>query len=330
MNRAIITGGGGFVGKAIIHILLQNGVDCYAIGRNEYPELTDIGVTCLKGDIADYSFVLQHLKDIDVVFHVAALAGIWGSWQNYFSTNVIGTRNIVKASLENDVEALVYTSTPSVVFNRDDIVNGDESLPYPNTFLCNYAKSKAMAEKEVLSVNQNDLKTCAIRPHLIWGPHDPHLIPRLIERGKKAQLKIVGDGKNLVDLTYIDNVAHAHMLAADNLVTEGSASGEAFFVSQERPVAMWDWINDLFVQLGIQKVEKKVSLKSALAAGAILEGVHKLILPDKEPKMTRFLAEQLAKSHYFSHDKAKQILGYEPLVSLEEGMEKLLRWLKTL
>ncbi len=329
MNRALITGGGGFVGTAIIKHLLKEKVDCTALGRSRYPELEDIGVTCVQGDISDRSLILNQLQGYDTVFHVAALAGIWGNWETYYRTNVLGTQNIIAACMENRVKTLVYTSTPSVVFNSTDIINGDESLPYPQKFLCNYARSKVAAEKEVLSVNQHELKTCAIRPHLIWGPGDPHLIPRLIERGKKRQLKIVGDGENLVDLTFIDNVAHAHMLAANNLNTTATAAANAYFISQERPVKMWEWINTLFDQLSIPPVNKKVSLKRARFAGSILETIHKVIFPQKEPKMTRFLAEQLAKSHCFSHKKAETDLKYRPIVSLEEGQERLLHWLQS-
>ncbi len=324
----MVTGGGGFVGRRIIQLLQNDGVECTALGRNCYPDLENQGINCIQGDISDSEFILQKLKGYDVVFHVAALAGIWGSWESYYRINVIGTRNIIKACLGNGVQHLVYTSTPSVVFDRKDIIEGNEELPYPQKFLCNYAKSKAIAEKEILSIHQDDLKTCAIRPHLIWGPHDPHLIPRLIERGKRKQLKIVGDGSNLVDLTYIDNVAHAHILAAKNLTTSATASGNAYFISQERPVVLWEWINDLFEHMNIPRVNKSVSLQTALTAGIILEGVHGVFFRQKEPKMTRFVAEQLARSHCFSHKKAEDDLGYTPIISLEEGMEKLITWLK--
>ncbi len=328
MNRVLITGGGGFVGKAIIRHLQKENIDCTAIGRNRYPELEDRGVSCLQGDISDRNFVLKQVRGYDAVFHVAALAGIWGAWENYYKANVIGTRNIIEACLENQINTLVYTSTPSVVFDSQDIISGDESLPYPHKFLCSYAKSKVIAEKEILQVNQQDLKTCAIRPHLIWGPDDPHLIPRLIERGKKKQLVIVGDGSNLVDLTYIDNVAHAHILAVRNLTTTATASANAYFISQEKPIKMWEWINELFSELGVPQVKKRISLKKAIIAGRILEGIHTLLLPQIEPKMTRFLAQQLARSHYFSHQKAEIDLGYTPVVSIDEGMEKLLYWLR--
>jgi nucleoside-diphosphate-sugar epimerase len=141
-------------------------------------------------------------------------------------------------------------------------------------------------------------------------------------------LKIVGDGANMVDITYIDNVAHAHWLAAKNLCSSATAGGKAYFIGQERPVKMWDWINDLFSRMGIPPVSGKISLPTALAVGAVLEMTHKLLFPEKEPRMTRFLAEQLAKSHYFSHDRARHDLGYFPIVPIEEGMDKLIHWLR--
>lgn len=328
MNRVLITGGGGFVGKAVLKLLRHEKIDCAILGRSRYPELESQNVVCYQGDICDKKFVLATAKGFDVVFHVAALAGIWGKSEHFYNINVVGTENIIEACKTNRIPALVYTSTPSVVFAGEDIQNGDETLPYSEHFLCDYARTKVIAEKSALSVDQNIVKTCAIRPHLIWGPGDPHLIPRLIERGKRRRLKIVGDGQNLVDITYIDNVAAAHLLAAKNLLTTGSCGSKAYFIGQEQPVKLWEWINDLFEKLDIPPVEKRISLSAAYTAGRILETVHKLIIPNKEPIMTRFLAEQLAKSHYFSHKAAHSDFGYKPEVSIEEGMDRLLHWIK--
>lgn len=329
MKNTLVTGGGGFVGESIVRLLIRKGCDVRVIGRNRYPEIENLGVTCIQGNISDRSFILKQLKDIDTVFHVAAIAGIWGTWQSFFQTNVQGTRNIIQGCYENNIAALVYTSTPSVVFNRKSIIEGDEALPYPKSFLCNYARSKTMAEKEILETNQVQLKTCAIRPHLIWGPRDPHIIPRLLERGRRRELKIVGEGENLVDVTYIDNVAHAHILAAENLHSSCEASGQAYFIGQERPVVLWQWINELFDKMNIPLVEKKVPLPVAYGVGALLESLYTILQKDSEPRMTRFLAEQLGTSHYFSHKKAKKDLNYTPTVSLEEGMDRLIHWLKS-
>ncbi|MBA3007616.1 MAG: NAD-dependent epimerase/dehydratase family protein [Proteobacteria bacterium] len=324
MNKALITGGGGFVGKAIVRQLLAHGVQCLVVGRHAYPELESLGVTCRQGDIIDCGFIRECCQGVDTVFHVAALAGIWGRWRDYYATNVLGTENVLAGCRAEGVRHLVYTSTPSVVFNQHSICNGDEKLPYADHFLCHYARSKVMAEQLVLAESDYDLHTCAIRPHLVWGPGDPHLIPRLIDRGRKGQLRRVGDGQNLVDISYIDNVAHAHLLAADNLAGVGTASGRAYCISQGEPMNLWQWINELFSRLDIAPIRSKISYPVAYGLGALLEWGYRLSGCQREPQMTRFLAQQLAKSHYFSIAQARRDLGYQPIVSTEEGMERLL------
>lgn len=329
MKKALITGGGGFVGQEIVRQLVDRGVECLVVGRNHYPEVSRLGATCLQGDIRDKPFLVASSAGVDTVFHVASLAGIWGPWKHYYGINVEGTANVLAACRKNGIPRMVYTSTPSVVFASDDICMGDERLPYPPRFLCHYARSKAMAEQMVLSENSEDIVTCAIRPHLIWGPGDPHLVPRLIERGKGGQLQMVGDGTNLVDISYVDNVALAHLLAADNLEGSKTAAGQAYFINQGEPVNLWQWIGDLFDQLDIPPVTRKVSFSMAYRAGFMLEMVYTALRKKSEPKMTRFLAEQLAKSHYFSSEKARRDLGYTPYVSTAQGMKRLLEWIKT-
>lgn len=326
--KAFVTGGGGFVGSAIVRQLVDNGVEVAVFGRNHYPHLEKLGVCQFQGDILDSDLLIRFMQGYDTVFHVAAKAGIWGPKYEFEQTNVTGTRNVLGACFANGVHSLVYTSTPSVVFNRKDINGADERLPYAQRFLCYYASSKAVAEQMVLASNSEILKTCAIRPHLVWGPGDPHLIPRLIARGKAGKLKQVGNGQNMVDISYIDNVADAHVLAAENLHSDASAAGNAYFISQGEPVSLWGWINDLFQRRNVEPVKKKVNAKSAYIIGTLLEGIYMWLGLEKEPPMTRFLAEQLAKSHWFSIDNAKNDLGYEPRVSTSEGLERVVKWLE--
>lgn len=328
IKKALVTGGGGFVGKAIVTRLLKLGIETYVLGRHRYPEIEAMGATCVVGDVSDGSVMHRAAAGVDVVFHVAALAGIWGSWKEYYTTNVLGTEAVVNSCRKNGVSMLVYTSTPSVVFNRSDINGGDESLPYAAEYLCHYARSKVIAEKCVLAANCPALLTCAIRPHLIWGPGDPHLLPRLLASGRKKILKRVGDGSNMVDISYIDNVAHAHLLAAKNLSEEGTAAGKPYFISQGEPVNLWNWINDLFTTMDIDKVQQSVSFPLAYRLGGLLEVFHKITRSVEEPRMTRFLAEQLAKSHYFSIDNARKDLDYAPIISTTEGLRRTVLWLK--
>ncbi|MDH3349731.1 MAG: NAD-dependent epimerase/dehydratase family protein [Desulfobulbaceae bacterium] len=328
MRKALVTGGGGFIGLAVVRKLAELGVKTTVVGRHEYPAATALGARCVVGDIREASFLQKVFADHDTVFHVAAKAGIWGSYDSYHSINVQGTENVLTACRENRVKALVYTSTPSVVFNGCDLQGVDETTPYGQKLLCHYAATKIEAEKLVLAADGSLTRTAAIRPHLVWGPGDTNLIPRLLDRGREGSLRIVGSGENKVDIAYIDNVVHAHILAADNLLSSASAGGQSFFISQGEPVPLWGWINDLYGRLDIPPVTKQVSFPAAYVIGYLMEKVYGLLGREDEPKMTRFLAEQLAKSHWFSQDKAKQLLGYEPLVSIEAGLEALVRSLR--
>ena len=329
IKKALVTGGGGFVGKAVALRLLDLGIATRIVGRHRYPELEAAGAEWCVGDISDTGIMLKAAEGVDLVFHVAALAGIWGEEKRYFLTNVVGTEKVLDACRLQKVPMLVFTSTPSVVFNGEDIEGGSEQLGYAEKPLCHYAASKIIAEKMVLSANSVALKTCALRPHLIWGPGDPHLLPRLLASGRKNQLKRVGQGTNLVDISYIDNVAHAHILAAKNLAEKATASGKAYFISQGEPVNLWNWINDLFSAMEVPRVTASIPAPFAFVLGGVLECIHTLARSRHEPKMTRFLAEQLAKSHYFSIANAQKDLGYEPIVSTEEGLRRTVQWLKT-
>ena len=328
MRRVLVTGGGGFVGLALVRKLREMGLAATVVGRHRYPDVEALGAECRVGDIRDPAFLTSALAGHDTVFHVAAKAGIWGKRDEYFSINLGGTANILRACRTNGVSRLVYTSTPSVVFDGRDIRGGDETLPYSSRPLCHYAASKIEAEKAVLAADSEQLRTCAIRPHLVWGPGDTQIIPRLLERGRSGKLKIVGNGANLVDISYVDNVADAHILAAQNLEGSGGAAGQAFFVSQGEPVELWQWINELFRRVGVAEVRKQVSLGTAVRVGKVLETVYGLLGIGSEPPMTRFLAEQLALSHWFSPAKAKEILNYVPRVMTPEGMDRLVAWLQ--
>lgn len=328
IKKAAVTGGGGFIGSHLVRQLLARGVATVVIGRHSYPELEKLGGSPAVGDIRDRAFLEQAFAGCDTVFHVAAKAGIWGRRQEYFGINLTGSENVIAACRANGVAHLVYTSTPSVVFDGQDLAGADESLPCPEKFICHYAASKAAAERSVLAANGLALKTVALRPHLVWGPGDTNLIPRLVERGRRGLLKRVGEGRNLVDISYIDNVVEAHLLAARNLAGEGGAAGKAYFISQGEPVNLWGWIDEFFALVKVPPVKKSVSLRQARLAGGFLELLYGLLRIGKEPLMTRFLAEQLALSHWFSLAAAHRDLGYKPSISIAEGMRRTAEWLK--
>jgi nucleoside-diphosphate-sugar epimerase len=328
MHRALVTGGGGFVGLAVVRKLRERGIETSVVGRHRYPSVEELGARCLTGDIRDQEFMTRAVAGHDTVFHVAAKAGIWGSYADYYSVNVMGTGNVIAACRSQGVRVLVHTSTPSVVFAGRDLEGGDETLPYSETPLCHYAATKIIAEQKVLAANAEQLRTTALRPHLVWGPGDTQIIPRLLERGRQGRLRIIGSGTNRVDISYIDNVAAAHLLAAENLAGPGTAAGEAFFISQGEPVVLWEWINALFARVKVEPVSRRMPLARARLAGYLLEILYSLLHRRGEPQMTRFLAEQLALSHWFSIAKARNLLAYSPKVSTAEGMDRLVAWLK--
>lgn len=325
--KALVTGGGGFLGSAIARMLHERGDEVTVFGRSSYPHLERLGIRAIRGDLRSPGAVRAAVKGIDVVFHAAAATGIWGPRRMFWGINVGGTRNVVAACREAGVTKLVYTSSPSVVFGTDDLCGVDESVPYPDRHLAAYPQTKAVAEREVLAANDKGLATVALRPHLIWGPGDPHLIPRVLDRARRGRLVQVGDGRNLVDIVYVDNAAQAHLLAADALRAGAACAGRAYFVSQGEPVALWPWLNRIIEAMGLPPVRRAVSYRTAYRAGAMLEGTYGLLgmtRANKEPLMTRFLASQLAKSHYFDISAARRDLGFRPVVTTEEGLARLL------
>ena len=181
-----------------------------------------------------------------------------------------------------------------------------------------------MAEKLVLQMNDNKhFLTCALRPHIIWGPGDPYFFPQIIQKGKEGKLRIVGDGENLVDVIYIENAARAHVQAFESLNPGSRVCGQAYFLGQERPVKLWDFINQILSYVKVEPVMKVIDLKSAYRLGWLFEKTFLIAgIQKPAPPMTRFNALYLGKSHYFSHQKAQRDFAYSPQISIEEGLKK--------
>ena len=326
--KVLVTGGGGFLGRMIVELLISRGDRVRVLARNRYPEVESLGAESLLGDIRGIDDCSAACMGMDAVFHVAALAGIWGDAQVFHAINVLGTRNIVEGCKRRGVPKLIYTSSPSVVFDMKDECGITEKTPYPERFYNIYSSTKALAEKLVLNSSGRDgLLACAIRPHLIWGPRDNHLLPRLIQRARSGKLRIVGRGENQVDLTYVDNAAIAHLLASDAMSAK-RVSGEAYFIADGKPVVLWKWINEFLRKLGLPPVTKNVSSRMAYVAGAGCETAFWLLRKKEEPPMTRFLAKALSCSHYYDTSKARRDFGYRPIVDNEEGLRRTVDYFK--
>jgi len=322
--KVLVTGGGGFLGTHIIKQLLSDGHQVVSLSRNIYPHIEELGVSSLSCDLSKADDVNHlDLEGFDAVIHTAALAGVWGDKLKYENINFVGSINLLKKAQEDKVRYFIYTSSPSVVFGKEDLQAANEDLAYPNYYYTDYARTKAMAEKEILKASCDDFMTLSIRPHLIWGPEDPHLIPRILSKAKEGKLKRVGDGENLVDIIYVENAAFAHVQALKALFAGKRIGGNAYFVGQERPVNLWQFINEILAAHKLDTVKDSISFKMAFRLGYVFEILYRFLgIIKPEPPMTRFIALQLAKNHYFSHDKAKNDFNYYPMISIEEGLKR--------
>lgn len=325
--KALVTGGGGFLGGVIVRMLRERGDQVVSISRGSYPALTALGVEQVQADLADQAAVVRAARGCDSIFHVAAKAGIWGSYKDFYQANVTGTGNVLEACRVHGIRQLIYTSSPSVVFDGNDVEGGNESLPYPDHFEAFYPKTKALAEQLVLQANSPQLATVSLRPHLIWGPGDNHLVPRIIAKGKSGRLRRIGDRPCLVDTVYVDNAARAHLQAAERLAPGGPVAGKAYFISNAEPIPLWEMVNRILAAGGVAPVRGSISPKAAYAAGMICEGVWRLFRLSGDPPMTRFVAKELATAHWFDISAARRDLGYQPQVTLDEGLLQLQHWL---
>ncbi len=339
-NRSpvLVTGGTGFLGRKLVERLLAAGRPVVVLGRKPAPDLEARGVRFIRASLDDATAVAAACAGVETIFHVAAKVGVWGRYEDFFRTNVLGTRALLSGARQHSVARFVYTSTPSVVYNGRDLAGADESLPLTTDCPSPYPLTKAIAERDVLAASSATGRTIALRPHLIWGVGDPHLVPRVLARARAGRLRIVGDGTNRVDMVHVENAVDAHLLAEAALGgAEGkprkndsvpAAAGRAYFITNDEPVRLWEWINALLVALGEPPVTKRISLRAAARIGGVCEALWRVLPVPGEPPMTRFIAAELAKDHWFDLSAARRDLGYTPRVSMAAGTAELVASLK--
>jgi nucleoside-diphosphate-sugar epimerase len=320
--KALVTGGGGFLGGAIVRRLLADGHSARSLARGDYPELAKAGAEAVRGDLGEAAAVDAAVAGVDVVFHVGAKAGVWGPYEEYRRSNVVGTENVLASCRRHGVKKLVYTSSPSVVCGKD-LENADESTPIPDSFAAHYPATKAVAERAVLDANGPELSTVALRPHLIWGPGDNHILPRLKAQAERGALRRISGRPCKVDATYIDNAVDAHMLAAEKLAPGAACAGKAYFISNGEPIELWTLVDELLKAVGAPPPTRSVSPAMAHLAGAVLEFLYTVLPLSGEPRMTRFMAEELTTHHWFNLTGARRDLGYVPKVTTKEGLKRL-------
>ena len=320
--KIIVSGGGGFLGSSICRQLSAAGHEVIAFQRSPATHLESFGIQSIEGDITDISDVRSASQGCDSLIHTAGKAGVWGDPKDYRHINVDGTANVIRACRENGIPCLVHTSSPSIVHAGGDIGGADESLPIADHFTAPYPATKAEAEKMVCAANGEELKTVALRPHLIWGPGDPHILPRLAAKVRGGKLALPGPDKR-VDTIFVENAALAHLKALDELTGRARCAGKAYFVTNNEPMPQGEIIQKLLAAIGISVTIRAVPVAMARMAGAVCESLWKTFSLKSEPPVTRFSVEQLATAHWFDTSAAQKDFGYVPEITIAEGLELL-------
>jgi nucleoside-diphosphate-sugar epimerase len=327
-RHVLVTGGGGVVGGAVVRALLARGDRVRSLARGDYPWLRALGVETVRGDVADLATVERAVDGCDAVIHTAAKADMTLDPQPFVITNVVGSATVIAACRRREVPRLVHTSTPSVVHAGTSLAGADESLPYADRYEAPYPATKARAERLVLAANGDGLDTVALRPHLVWGPGDTQLTARVLDRARSGRLRLIDHGTAVVDATYIDDAAAAHVHALDALDAldapgRRSVAGRAFFIASGHPLPIATMVNGLLGAAGLPPERRSVPFHVALAAGAACEAVWRATGRRSEPPITRFLARQQATDHWFDLTAARRDLAYEPQVPPHDGFRRL-------
>lgn len=318
--RILVTGGTGFVGQRLAQALLARGHEVRVLGRNEAVcrQLAKAGTEVARADLRDAAAVAQACADRDAVFHVGALSAPWGKARDFHAINVGGTANVLAGCRAHGVRRLIHVSSPSVTFDGGDCVLQTEAAPYPRRFLAVYSLTKKLAEDLLARRQPGDPERVILRPKAIFGPGDTTLLPRLLSAARRGKLPCIGAGDNLVDLTYVDNVVHALLLALD----APHASGRIYTITNGEHVPLWPLVRSLLQRLGIADRLRRVPYRVVYGMAAAMELRARLL--GGEPLLTRYTAAILGRTQTYDIAAARRDLGYEPAVSVAEGVERTL------
>jgi 2-alkyl-3-oxoalkanoate reductase len=318
--NVLVTGGTGFLGRHLAAALLQRGHGVHLMGRNFAPvkSLLEQGAMPVAIDLRDREGVIAACAGVEVVFHAGALSAPWGKRSDFYTINVGGTEAVLEGCLACGVRRLLYVSSPSVVFDGRDQRNAREDVPYPRRFTSIYSLTKKLGEDRVNAAQAKGLETVILRPKAIFGPGDQALLPRLVAAARQKRLPQIGDGRNLVDLTYVENVVYALILASE----AQAAVGKTYTITNNEHVPLWEVIRLVLKRLNLSTSLRQIPLSVALAAASLME--MRAALTGKEPLLTRYSATILARTQTYDISAAQRDLSYSPTVSIAEAIERTL------
>ena len=318
MKRVLVTGATGFLGKYLVEELINNGYEVVAQGRKE--NILNNLKEQYKVNILKCS--LNEIKNIDMnidcVIHAAALSTVWGKWQDFYDSNVLGTENVIKFCLKNNVRRLIYVSSPSVYSAKFDRFNIKEEDFDKNNKLNFYIKSKILAEDLINKIDNQKLETVIIRPRGLFGIGDTSLVPRLINANIKIGIPLFNDGRNVVDITCVENVAYSLRLAME----KEEANGNIYNITNGDPTEFKNILDKLFTELEERANYRKMNINLMYFVASVIELFYKLFRIYKEPMITKYTIATLGYSQSLNIEKAKKDLDYNPKITLEEGIKK--------
>lgn len=323
--KVLVTGATGFLGQALARRLHSQQADVSALGRNPavLAQLEREGMRPIRADLADREALAAACQGQAIVFHVGALAAPWGRAQDFYHSNVLGTQNVIAGCETHGVQRLVHVSTPSIYFGLDSLVNVAEGALLPPRPVNEYARTKLLAETEIDSAFARGLPVITIRPRAIFGPGDTTILPRLITRLKTGRLPVIGDGQNVIDMTYVENVVDALLLCA---ASPAATLGKKYNITNGEPTALWPLIAKLCKALGYPYPKRHIPYPVADGIATLLEVVYRLRPGQPEPPLTRYSVALLAKNTTLDISAARRELGYQPRISVEDGFQRFVEW----
>ncbi|BAZ37227.1 putative NAD(P)-dependent cholesterol dehydrogenase [Calothrix sp. NIES-4101] len=324
----LITGGTGFLGRRLAEKLKSFSQNITVIGRNQEigKQLETEGIRFLNLDLIDRDATIRSCEKQDYIFHCAALSTPWGKYQDFYKANVVATKNIIQACRQQKVKRLIYVSTPSVYFDFSNRLNISEQDTLAKIPANAYVQTKLLAEAEIQQAYQQGLPVISIRPRGIFGCGDTAILPRLIRANHKTGIPLINGGKSLIDMTYVDNVVDALILCQQ---AQNKLLGRTFNITNGEPMYLIDLLTLLSQKLETNFKFKQISYPVALGIASLMETLSKHILFGREPILTRYTVGVLACSQTLDITAAKIELGYQPQVTIEEGLSIFSQWWKS-